>query len=96
MHSGSGDDGHTSIARVFPRDLTVIVLSNSGGASVIKNTQPLPREPSDALCRWGIQISEDDEIVPARKHSFENGVQAARSSRDSQARWQSVRNSMFA
>jgi CubicO group peptidase (beta-lactamase class C family) len=30
MHSGSGDEGHTSIVRLFPTGLTVIVLSNSG------------------------------------------------------------------
>lgn len=30
MHSGSGDDGHTSVARLLPSGLTVIVLSNAG------------------------------------------------------------------
>jgi hypothetical protein len=30
MHSGSGDEGHTSIVRLFPNGLTVIVLSTSG------------------------------------------------------------------
>lgn len=30
MHSGSGDEGHTSIVRLFPTGLTVIVLSTSG------------------------------------------------------------------
>jgi hypothetical protein len=29
MHSGSGDDGHTSVARLIG-DVTVIVLSNAG------------------------------------------------------------------
>ena len=30
VHSGSGDDGHTGMVRVFPDGLTVIVLSNAG------------------------------------------------------------------
>jgi CubicO group peptidase (beta-lactamase class C family) len=30
MHSGSSDDGHTSIARIFPSGTTLIVLSNAG------------------------------------------------------------------
>lgn len=30
MHSGSGDDGHTGVMRLFPSGLRVIVLSNAG------------------------------------------------------------------
>jgi len=30
MHSGSGDDGHTSIVRVLRNGITVVVLSNAG------------------------------------------------------------------
>ena len=30
MHSGSGDDGHTSVVRLLPSGLTIVVLSNAG------------------------------------------------------------------
>jgi len=30
MHAGAGDDEHTSVARILPSGLTVIVLSNAG------------------------------------------------------------------
>jgi hypothetical protein len=58
------------------------------------NSQPVARHPRNTLGRRRIEIRENNEIVTAREHSFDDRIDSARAARDSKAGGKSVRNPM--
>ena len=64
MHSGSGDQGHTSIVRLFPTGITVIVLSNSGQHAGTTWSSYVARKIAPVTAR---RSSAEFSIIPAAR-----------------------------
>jgi hypothetical protein len=58
------------------------------------DSKPLSRHPCNALGRRRIKIRENHEIVTSRETSFDDSIDPAGATRDSEARGKSAWNTM--